>query len=191
LPESYTARQGQYLAFIHSYIVRRGYAPSFEDIARHFGTTTPSVNGMIKTLERRGLLERVPGVARSLRVCVPVAQLPQGDFGGPSKRVVASKRPESPVSPLAVTDAASVAAIAVLQLLAKLSEAEPPIPAEAAVMQCAKVVRLGLTKLGVGEKDAVEVERRIAAEAARYSESGRGIVVRRPPLWFRRLTGMR
>ena len=72
----FTARQGQYLSFIHGFIVKHGVAPSFEEIGVHFGTTPPSVNNMIKTLDERGLLSRVPGVARSLRVLVPVAELP-------------------------------------------------------------------------------------------------------------------
>ena len=67
----FTARQDEYLSFIHSYTTKVGVPPSFEDIARHFGTAPPNVNGMIKTLERRGSLSRIPGVARSLRVLVP------------------------------------------------------------------------------------------------------------------------
>jgi DNA-binding MarR family transcriptional regulator len=45
--------------------------PSFEEIGRHFGTRAPSVNSMVKTLEARGFLTRVPGQARTLRVLVP------------------------------------------------------------------------------------------------------------------------
>ena len=66
----FTAR-GEYLAFIHRFTAQHGVAPSFDEIAAHFGISSPSVNGMIKTLERRELLSRVPGVARSLRVLVP------------------------------------------------------------------------------------------------------------------------
>jgi SOS-response transcriptional repressor LexA len=32
----FTVRQGEYLAFIHSYATKVGVSPSFEDIARHF-----------------------------------------------------------------------------------------------------------------------------------------------------------
>ncbi len=66
-----TARQSEYLAFIRAFVERYGVAPSFSEIARHFMTSTPSVNGMIKTLEARGFLQRVPGQARTLRVVVP------------------------------------------------------------------------------------------------------------------------
>src|SRR3989442_13955835 len=77
----FTARQGQFLAFIHGFTVKHGYAPSFEQIGAHFGVTAPSVNSMIKMLDRRGLLSRLPGVARSLRVLVPAAALPGSEFG--------------------------------------------------------------------------------------------------------------
>ncbi len=79
-----TARQGEYLAFIAAFTDRYGIAPSFEDIGRHFMTTPPSVNSMIKMLEARGFLRRVPGKARSLQVVVesegpvPVARQPRG-----------------------------------------------------------------------------------------------------------------
>src|SRR5258708_39295703 len=82
----FTARQGQFLAFIHGFTLKHGYAPSFEQIGAHFGITAPSVNTMIKTLERRGLLSRLPGVARSLRVLVPAAVLPSSEFGARSTR---------------------------------------------------------------------------------------------------------
>jgi len=79
VPATFTVRQGEYLAFIHSYTTKVGVSPSLEDIARHFGTAPPNVNGMIKTLVRRGLLSRTPGAARSLRVLVP-AELCAGQF---------------------------------------------------------------------------------------------------------------
>jgi SOS-response transcriptional repressor LexA len=66
-----TARQREYLSFIRTFTDRWGIPPSFEEIARHFKTTTPSVNGMVKTLEARGFLARIPGAARTLRVLVP------------------------------------------------------------------------------------------------------------------------
>jgi SOS-response transcriptional repressor LexA len=62
-----TARRAEYLAFIRAFTDRWGVPPSFEEIGRHFMTTAPSVNNMIKTLEARGFLARVPGRARTLR----------------------------------------------------------------------------------------------------------------------------
>jgi hypothetical protein len=70
-PRRPTARQAEYLIFIRAFTKRWGIPPSFEDIGRHFMTTTPSVNGMVKTLESRGFLARIPGAARTLRVLLP------------------------------------------------------------------------------------------------------------------------
>jgi hypothetical protein len=66
-----TVRQAEYLAFIRAFTDRWGVPPSFDEIGRHFMTTAPSVNNMVKTLEARGFLTRIPGQARTLRVIVP------------------------------------------------------------------------------------------------------------------------
>jgi repressor LexA len=68
-----TKRQTEYLAFIRAFTERWGIPPSFEEIGKHFGVTTPSVNTMVKALEARAFLTRVPGQARTLRVIVPDA----------------------------------------------------------------------------------------------------------------------
>jgi SOS-response transcriptional repressor LexA len=66
-----TRRQAEYLDFIRKFTERWGIPPSFIDIGRHFMTTQPSVNNMVKTLEARGFLTRIPGQARTLRVILP------------------------------------------------------------------------------------------------------------------------
>jgi DNA-binding MarR family transcriptional regulator len=43
----------------------------------HFGTTPPSIHQMIMTLEPRGLISRVAGQARSIRVLVAKEELPE------------------------------------------------------------------------------------------------------------------
>jgi len=68
--------QGQYLAFIHMYSKIHGVAPAEADLQRYFKVTPPSVRQMILTLERRGLISRVPGKARSIVLLVPRADLP-------------------------------------------------------------------------------------------------------------------
>jgi repressor LexA len=75
VPE-YTKRQGQYLAFIYHYAKLHGRPPAEANMQRYFGVTPPSVHQMMVTLERRGFIERTPGKARSIRVLVPVAELP-------------------------------------------------------------------------------------------------------------------
>ena len=53
-----TRRQKQYLEFIKKYMHRFGVAPSEQDIQRHFLVSAPSVNQMIRTLERAGFIVR-------------------------------------------------------------------------------------------------------------------------------------
>ncbi len=72
----YTARQGQYLAFIYYYTKIHGYSPAEADMQRYFRVTPPSVHQMVLTLEDRGLIERTPGQARSIRLLVPREDLP-------------------------------------------------------------------------------------------------------------------
>lgn len=72
----FTKRQGQYLAFIHGYTTLHRRAPAQADIQHYFKVTPPTVHQMVLTLERRGLLRRTPGQARSLEVLVPPEDLP-------------------------------------------------------------------------------------------------------------------
>jgi DNA-binding MarR family transcriptional regulator len=72
----FTQKQGQYLAFIWAYRQLNGQAPAERDMQRHFRVTPPSVHQMILTLERAGLIQRQPGVARSIELLVEPASLP-------------------------------------------------------------------------------------------------------------------
>ena len=74
---SFTAKQGQYLAFIYNYSKIHNQAPSEADIERYFRVSPPSVHEMIKTLERNSLIERNPGKARSIRLLVAPEHLPR------------------------------------------------------------------------------------------------------------------
>ena len=73
---AYTERQGQFLAYIHQYSLVNGCAPAEADMQRFFRITPPSVHSMVLTLERRGLIQRVPGQARSITLLVPSELLP-------------------------------------------------------------------------------------------------------------------
>jgi repressor LexA len=75
--QRFTARQGQYLAFIYYYEKINRRPPAEADIQRFFNVTPPSVHQMVLSLEAAGLISRTPGQARSIRVLVPVAELPQ------------------------------------------------------------------------------------------------------------------
>jgi DNA-binding MarR family transcriptional regulator len=78
---TYTERQGQFLAYIHQYSIVNGRAPAEADMQRFFQIAPPSVHSMVLTLERRGLIRRVPGQARSITLIVSPESLP------PLKRV--------------------------------------------------------------------------------------------------------
>lgn len=75
-PPKFTAKQGQYLAFIYHYTKVHRQAPAEMDLQKYFQVSPPSVHEMIKTLERNGLLERTPGEARSIRLLVALEHLP-------------------------------------------------------------------------------------------------------------------
>lgn len=72
-----TEKQGQYLAFIHLYTKLHRQPPAEADIQEYFRVTPPSVHTMIITLEKRGLIRRQPGRARTLEVLVSPSQLPE------------------------------------------------------------------------------------------------------------------
>ncbi len=74
---SFTNLQGQYLAFICAYTLIHREPPAEVDMQRFFGVTPPTVHSMVLALAQNGLLERVPGKPRSLRVLVPAEGLPQ------------------------------------------------------------------------------------------------------------------
>jgi len=74
---SFTKKQGQYLAFIYNYTKMNRQAPSEADLQNYFRVTPPSIHEMIRTLERNGLIEKIPGKARSIRLLVAVEHLPR------------------------------------------------------------------------------------------------------------------
>ena len=74
---SFTAKQGQYLAFIYNYTKIHRQAPAESDLERYFQVSPPAIHDMIKTLERNGLIERTPGQARSIRLLVQPEHLPR------------------------------------------------------------------------------------------------------------------
>lgn len=75
-PRTYSARQGQYLAFIYYYTKIHGLPPSEADIQRYFKVSPPAVHQMLVTLEARGLIQRVPGQARAISLLVSRQEIP-------------------------------------------------------------------------------------------------------------------
>jgi DNA-binding MarR family transcriptional regulator len=73
----FTAKQGQYLAFIYYYTKIHRRPPAESDLQYCFRVSPPAIHDMIKTLERNGLIERKPGQARSIRLLVQPEHLPR------------------------------------------------------------------------------------------------------------------
>ena len=76
MKKAFTDKQGQYLAFIYYYSKIHGTSPSEAELQQYFRVSPPSVHQMILTLERRGLIERTPGQARSIHLLISREELP-------------------------------------------------------------------------------------------------------------------
>jgi repressor LexA len=72
----YTKQQGQYLAFIYYYTKIHGYPPAEVDMQRYFNVSSSSVHQMVVTLEKKGLIKKLPHKARSIHLLLPSEQLP-------------------------------------------------------------------------------------------------------------------
>ena len=72
----FTAKQGQYLAFIYYYTKIHGRAPAEAELQEYFKVSPPSVHQMVLTLQARGLITREPGRARSIGLLLGRGDLP-------------------------------------------------------------------------------------------------------------------
>lgn len=100
----FTPTQGRYLAFIHAYTKKYGYPPAEAEIAAAMLVSPPSVNQMVKTLEKKGLILRHPGQARSLQVLVPADEIEEWVRHGRGKTPTSSANrpsrvPAAPATP--------------------------------------------------------------------------------------------
>jgi hypothetical protein len=73
----FTAKQGQYLVFIHNYTKIHRCPPAESELQCYFRVSPPAIHDMIKTLERNGLIEKQPRQARSIRLLVAPEYLPR------------------------------------------------------------------------------------------------------------------
>ena len=76
LIRSYTAKQGQYLAFIYYYSKIHLCSPSEADMQRYFRVSPSAVHQMVVSLEKLKFIERTPGKSRSVKLLLPRDQLP-------------------------------------------------------------------------------------------------------------------
>ena len=66
-----TKQQRQFLAYIREYMkLNNGAAPSHAELQRFFKLTPPSVNSMLKRLDERGYIRRIPGKARAIELTI-------------------------------------------------------------------------------------------------------------------------
>lgn len=73
----YTKKQGQYLSFIYYYTKLNKRAPAHVDFQFYFESDPASVNGMLKTLDKKGFIEREAGKARSIKLLISKEDLPE------------------------------------------------------------------------------------------------------------------
>jgi DNA-binding MarR family transcriptional regulator len=62
---------------MYNYAKIHRQAPAESDLERYFQVSPPAIHDMIKTLERKGLIKRTPGQARSIRLRVQPEHLPR------------------------------------------------------------------------------------------------------------------
>jgi DNA-binding MarR family transcriptional regulator len=77
MSDRFTEKQGQYLAYIYNYTIMHGRPPAEADLQRFFRTTPPTIHQMILKLEEKGLISRVQGQARSIRLLVDSDEIPR------------------------------------------------------------------------------------------------------------------
>ena len=70
-----TRRQREILTYISEHIGDKGYAPSFEEIAHHFGfQSLATVHEHLTNLERKGYIRRAHNESRAIEVVPPKGQ---------------------------------------------------------------------------------------------------------------------
>jgi len=74
--QSFTEKQGQYLAYIYAYTRLHRRSPAEADMQQYFRVSPPSVHQMVLTLERAGFIRRKPRIARSIELLVDPERLP-------------------------------------------------------------------------------------------------------------------
>src|SRR5713226_8261369 len=99
----FTPTQGRYLAFIRAYTNLHGFPPAESEIAAAICVSTPSVNQMVKMLEKKRLIQRQPGQPRSVQVLVPEDEIPPWNS---RKQARSPARPGNKPSRVAVAPAA-------------------------------------------------------------------------------------
>lgn len=88
----FTPTQGRYLALIHAYIGVHGCPPAESEIAAAMCVSPPTVNQMVKALEKKGLILRHPGQPRSVHILIPEDEIPPWNHRKQTKSPVRSRK---------------------------------------------------------------------------------------------------
>lgn len=87
-----TARQKQVYDFIRRYLETNDQPPTIAEIGKHFQMTSPaSVHSIVSTLEREGLIKRIPNVSRGIELVEQ--ESPGEEFEIPLLGLVAAGQP--------------------------------------------------------------------------------------------------
>jgi hypothetical protein len=119
-----TATQGRYLAYILAYTEGFGLPPAESEIAEAIGVSPPSANQMMKTLEKKGLIRRKPGVPRSIEILVAREAIPKWK-GKRITRTVWGWAPIKPRGHQSATSSSEKATVYLFKIV--LRDASPPI----------------------------------------------------------------
>ncbi len=109
----FTPTQGRYLAFIRAYTDLHGFPPAESEIAAAMCVSPPSVNQMVKMLEKRGLIDRQPGQPRSIQIRVPDDEIPPWNS---RKQARSPARPANQPSRVAAAPAAPPTSLYVISV---------------------------------------------------------------------------
>jgi len=74
--QSFTEKQGQYLAYIYAYTRLHRRPPAEADMQQYFRVSPPSIHQMVLTLERAGFIRKKPRIARSIELLIDPEHLP-------------------------------------------------------------------------------------------------------------------
>lgn len=94
-----TPTQSRYLAYIQAYTEGFGYPPAESEIGAAMKVSPPSVNQMMKTLEKKGFIRRQRGVPRSIKILLPPDSIPTW-----KERITSTKRVWVRVDPSSQTN---------------------------------------------------------------------------------------
>jgi SOS-response transcriptional repressor LexA len=68
-----TDRQTQAVDFVRTFSVEHRYGPSVLDVAEHLGVSQTAARRLLAALSGKKAIRQTPGIARSIRVCPPMA----------------------------------------------------------------------------------------------------------------------